>query len=102
MPSAVEVVFQAQSEVVAQLMFDSEISLVGVGVLEVAGHREAIGQEGYGQAELQELLPYEYRGRIGSWVEALLRCQVIERGGAGAGSQDALEGIDGIEGRSQI
>src|SRR5437868_7458629 len=76
--STVEVIFQAQREIVSQITFPAEIGLMGIVVLEVFGIRKSKRLNAKGNARAQVLLAHKDGRGIGGGIEALLVLQVIE------------------------
>ena len=80
MTSTVEVIFQAQREIVSQITFPAEIGLMGIVVLEILGIRKSERLNAEGNARAQVLLAHKDGRGIGGGIEALLILQVIETG----------------------
>ncbi len=78
----------AELVVAAELMLNRQVTLLGVGILEVPRYGQRKGQEGYREAGLEEVLVVEEGAVFG--IESLLVRQVSDAGDA-RGVQDALK-----------
>ena len=83
MASAIEVVFEAEREIVTEILLIGEVGLMRDCVLKSFASRESEGQERqrHGSRGIQEVLVDEDGGRIRRGIEPLLIGQVVKGGG---------------------